>query len=128
MKRLAIGMLFGLVTLLSATPSDAGAVYQAASCYKNADNSGNCYGNFLGFRNNANAQAQAQFYASSYSNPYFYAELNGTWYFCNVVPGSAVMSMWPQVMANRGTFSIAWNSAGECQSINFGNGSSFSNY
>ena len=119
---------FALVGLVPAV-ADAGAQYTMASCSKNADFSGSCSGNFLGFRNNSDYDARAYFYVNSNGTMGFSARLNGISYSCSVNSAyPAMVDIFPQLMTARGYFYLTWDSAGNCTYTMFYNGSQYANY
>jgi hypothetical protein len=99
------------MTLLASSDSQAGSQSSYGFCSKNADGSGNCFGDFAGFRNNADPNAFISF--ASYGS--FWASLNSVSYACS--PNSTVLSQWPVLMNSRAYFSISWDAGGTCTSL-----------
>jgi hypothetical protein len=113
---------------LSASVAEAGYKTEYASCYKNADNSGGCYGTLLGFRNAAGT-SWASFYrvtAETYSYYSFSGSLNNQYYSCT--PNAQLAAMWHDFMTARGRIQIEWNASGQCTYGIVDNSSSYSNF
>lgn len=127
LKRLSPKLTGGLVVLaalLGATEGHAGYTHQSASCFKNADGSGECRGTFAGFRASPNPGDYAYFQYNStpgYVTYAFYATYNGVFYMC--APNATLVSMWDVIQNNRGYFNISWNASGTCTNIWINNGS-----
>jgi hypothetical protein len=129
-KKLAVVLSLGMVGVGSSAL--AGYTHQNASCVKNADGSGYCFGNFLGFREHAISSTYAWFSMTETGSKTFVAHFTPSGapsfvtYTC--VPDATVAAMWPQAMAHRGHFRVDWNTSGTCTELSLTNGSQYSNY
>jgi hypothetical protein len=110
----------------------AGSTSQSNHCFQNADGSGYCYGNFLGWRNSSTAGEYSYFYENDSGSRSFYARymVSGatslSTYSC--IPDASVSAMWGEALAHKGYFSVSWNSSGACYSLSLYNGSQYANY
>ena len=104
-----------VATLAVTHSSRAGSAPEGnyAQCNKNADGSGYCYGNLLGFQQAPSSADAASFtvYDSGYA--IFWARLNGSFYACS--KGSPT-SLWYQAasLPANVSFEVEWNSGGQC--------------
>jgi hypothetical protein len=110
----------------------AGSTSETAYCYQNADGSGHCYGNFLGWRNSSQTSAYAYFSENDSGSRSFYARytVSGATtpssYSC--IPDASVAAVWGEALGHKGYFSISWNTSGTCYSLSLYNGSQYANY
>jgi hypothetical protein len=123
--------VLSVAVLGGASLAYAGQTYENAYCNKNADGSGNCYGNFRGFRYDANALTRAYFYKNDGGSKSFYGYApNGS----NVMtagsctPDAAVAALWSKAMAHEGYFSIQWDTTGTCTFLYLSNSSQYSTF
>jgi hypothetical protein len=130
MKKLA--PVVSLAALGFGSVASAGYTYEASSCFQNADGSGYCTGTMRGWRYNEQSTSYATFYETDAGTKYFIARYTvsgapsaGT-YSCT--PDSAVGAMWAEAVANRGRFSIYWNTSGACYALYLYNGSAYSTF
>jgi hypothetical protein len=105
----------------------AGAVQSTAVCSTNTDGSGGCVGEFSGFRDSNDPNAFATFLTSvdqtGSTFQMFTAELNGN-FGCTVSSQyPQVAALWPLVISTRSGFSIGWDAAGNCSSLDVLNSS-----
>jgi hypothetical protein len=121
---LAAGVACAAVS--TATDASAGSQWSGARLTKNADGSGNLYGTFAGFRNNADANAYIDFSNFISANGNVYASLNGVNMSC-AVPSSLV-SAFNQALLSRDYISVSWNAAGTCTVISVSNSSEYGSY
>jgi hypothetical protein len=130
MKKLA--PVVSLAALGMATAAGAGSKYEGAYCFQNADGSGYCYGNFLGWRNSPQSTAYARFYETQAGSRNFYARYtvsgatSPSTYTC--IPDATVSAMWGEALAHKGRFYVYWNTSGTCYSLYLYNGSNYSNF
>lgn len=135
-KPLLRGVLFPGVVLavLGLTPVAWGGLQsQTVFCQKNTDGSGLCYGNFVGFREDATSTSSASFREDlmtgtrsfdSWSTP-----AGGTSpvvYTC--IPNAAVSALWEQALSNRGFFRVSWDASGTCDYLRLVNSSQNTNF
>jgi hypothetical protein len=127
-----VKMLQGMAVLgimgvtLAPQMADAGLKYESGSCVKNADGSGSCSGNFLAFRNAADANTYVLFHSSASGAKMFWGSYNGVYFSCTA--DATAGALWSDAQAAKGYFSISWNSSGVCTSLSLNNGSLNSNF
>jgi hypothetical protein len=130
MKKLA--PVVSLAALGLATVAGAGSTSESAYCFQNADGSGHCYGNFLGWRNSSQSSAYAYFAENDSGFRSFYARYtvpgatSPSTYTCT--PDATVSSMWGDALANRGRFTIYWDLNGTCYALYLYNGSQYATF
>ncbi|MFY1826496.1 hypothetical protein ACN47A_11330 [Myxococcus fulvus] len=101
-------------------------------CEKNADGSGLCYGNFVGYRQDAVTTSSASFRDDMVGGRLFqaYATPAGatshTIYSC--VPDATVGLLWEQALSARGFFRVEWDATGTCKYLRLVNGSQNTNF
>jgi hypothetical protein len=113
---------------LSASVAEAGYKTEYGHCYKNADNSGYCFGTMLGYRNAA-GDGWMSFYKVTASNYTYYAmsaRVNGQYYSCT--PNTQLTGMWHDFMTAHGRVEVEWNASGQCTYGIVDNSSSYSNF
>lgn len=121
---LALALVVAGFLSLHPSTSHAGLTSDWASCYRSPDGSGGCQGTFHGFRNHADPNAQATFYAAdSYPAGYFSAYLDGQYYFCAAYNNSypQVSAFWNTAMTAHGFFALYWDTAGNCSYLSVSN-------
>jgi hypothetical protein len=122
--------LLSFALLFAAPAAEAGWSFENAGCTKNADGSGNCWGNFTGFRNHVSPSTHVYIQQLYYGSRGFgYSYNNGTttvsgW--CS--PNATVASLWPMLMAHRGYFNIYWDASGVCNELYLYHGSGYSDF
>lgn len=121
-----------LATLGLASVASAGLQSKSAQCYQNTDGSGYCYGNMLGFREDATTTSYASFREDEDGTRSFYARFTvsgatvPSTYTC--IPDATVSSIWSQALSARGYFYVSWNTSGTCTYLRLSNGSLYSNF
>ncbi|MCY1020084.1 hypothetical protein [Pyxidicoccus sp. MSG2] len=121
-----------LATLGLASVASAGLESQSATCYQNTDGSGYCYGNMIGFREDATTTSYASFREDEDGTRSFYARYTvagstaASTYTC--IPDATVSSIWNLALSSRGYFYVTWNTAGTCTYLRMSNGSNYSNF
>jgi hypothetical protein len=122
--------LLSAVLLFAAPAAEAGWSAEMASCTKNADGSGNCYGTLTGFRNHSGANTNVYFQQLFYGSRGFgYLFNNGTTTVSGwCTPNTTVASIWPMVMAHRGYFAIYWDASGVCNELYLYHGSGYTDF
>lgn len=101
-------------------------------CQKNADGSGVCYGNFVGFREDATSTSSASFrddLAGARSFQAYFTPAGGTSaliYSC--IPNAAVSALWEEALSARGFFRVSWDASGTCDYLRLVNGSNNTNF
>ncbi|QSQ22798.1 hypothetical protein JY651_48200 [Pyxidicoccus parkwayensis] len=135
LKSLSLKSLSPVVALAAlgiASVASAGLQTRMVSCTKNTDGSGRCYGNFIGFREDAAATTSAQFRDDLAGNRSFYARATvpgattDTAYTC--IPDATVSSLWELALSSRGFFDVRWDANGTCTYLRLSNSSLNTNY
>ncbi|WP_164016368.1 hypothetical protein [Pyxidicoccus trucidator] len=135
LKSLSLKSLSPVVALAAlgiASVASAGLQTRTVSCNKNTDGSGRCYGNFIGFREDAAATSSAQFRDDLAGNRSFYARATvpgattDTAYIC--IPDATVSSLWEKALSSRGFFDVRWDANGTCTYLRLTNGSLNTNF
>ena len=119
--------LCAALAMLAAVPTQAQAGYKAESslgCYKRGDGSGYCYGSFIGFRNNADANAYMVVSEMS-GYKWFQAQLNGAYYSCT--PDATTAAFWGDAVSAK-YIDVEWSASGVCNSMIVSSGSLYGNY
>jgi hypothetical protein len=115
--RLPIPVSLAATVALALVASSASAASPYASCSKNADGSGQCSGNFVGFASTGNA---AYFEDYDGYEAIFWARFNGGYYACaamNPIPlWDQAASLGPTVM-----FNVDFDASGHCTFVSFQN-------
>jgi hypothetical protein len=115
-----------------ASSASAGSTFQYAYCAANADGSGYCSGNFLGFRNHAGSGTQVYFNHTDWNTKSFRVDYQASstaavqTFMCT--PSSAVAALWSSAMSHSGYFNIEWDAAGICTRLQLYHGSQYSNF
>ncbi|WP_141333188.1 hypothetical protein [Myxococcus sp. AB025B] len=119
-----------LMALAASSTAMAGAQTESAYCYKAADGSGYCAGNFMGFRSHSGANTYARFNQVNSTSRTFlgsYTTASGT-VTGSCVPDAAMAARWTKAMSHQGYFAIYWNTAGTCYQLYLYNGSQYASF
>jgi hypothetical protein len=125
MKKIVTAMAT-MALLAISSPAHAGQVSDSASCSKNPDGSGSCYGSYAGFRNTSGPGDYAEFVGGTNgaSNDItFYASLAGSFYSCDVNLSTTPTWLLSGQMTGHSYFAVNWNSSGQCTNLTVINGS-----
>lgn len=134
MKRFAKQMapMLSLAVLGAGAVACAGAKYEYARCVRNADNSGNCYGNMLAFRNHVHGSTFAEFGVSSDGDKVFKAgfapSATEPAVLISCTPNVKVAAFWDRALGHDGYFNVYWDAAGTCYHLYLSYGSRYSEF
>jgi hypothetical protein len=106
--------------------ANAGWQYNGGWCWKNADNSGGCYGNFAYFRSTPNTSDMADFVVNSQGYRAFYGTYGTVSGSC--VPNASVSAIWDRAMDAKGYFYVEWDTLANCTYLGLGNSSAYSTF
>ncbi|MBZ4409087.1 hypothetical protein OWM54_39530 [Myxococcus sp. MISCRS1] len=128
------GLLPGiaLAALALAPVAWGGLQSQTLFCQKNTDGSGHCFGNLVGFRQDAVTTSSASFRDDMVGGRLFQSYFTPagatthTIYSC--VPDAVVGELWEQALSTRGFFRVEWDATGTCKYLRLVNGSQNTNF